>query len=163
MTNVCLNTDEAELYNHLRSLRAAMRLKRLRKAGDITYDQSSEVQTDAGTATATATAVSSKTQASTTMSGRNSRTLQQEFLFVISQVEEKATSVQPDLLQSVELHQKTLAIQADTGAPSEDEEDFEERQDDRANDPACIQCDDGGALLSIVWLASCVISVRQML
>lgn len=79
-------------------------------------------------------------------------------LFVVLQVAEKAATVQPDLLQSIKLPQETLAIQADSGAPSEDEEDFEERQDDRANDPACIQCDDGGALLNVVWLANCGIT-----
>ena len=34
---------------------------------------------------------------------------------------------------------------------SEEEDAFEEREDDRANDPACIQCDDGGMLLLALY------------
>ena len=64
----------------------------------------------------------------------------------------------------MELQQHTSARhKTDSDVPSEDEEDFEEREDDRANDPACVECDDGGALLIVLWLVHCAISLRQML
>ena len=74
-------------------------------------------------------------------------------------------AAKPEGLQSQDSQQEGPAIQSDTGAQSkdgtsaqsEDDEDFEEREDDRANDPACIQCDDGGALLTIVW-TSCLVT-----
>ena len=37
----------------------------------------------------------------------------------------------------------------------DEEEIIEERSDDRANDPACIQCDDGGALLCYCQCSHC--------
>lgn len=67
----------------------------------------------------------------------------------VIQTMDEAASAQPEALQSVDFHHEATAIQADSGAPSEDEEDFEEREDDRANDPACIQCDDGGEFLNV--------------
>ena len=69
----------------------------------------------------------------------------------VNQLLQKAAAAQPEGLQSQDLQQEGVAIQSedDTNPHSEDEEDFEEREDDRANDPACIQCDDGGALLTI--------------
>ena len=50
--------------------------------------------------------------------------------------------------QAIESHpdNDASAVQAVSGQQT-DEDDFEERIDDRANDPACIQCDDGGVLL----------------
>lgn len=93
----------------------------------------------------------------------------------VNQPVKKAAATQPEGLQSQYSQQQGSAIQYgtgrqytgaqsdddkgaqsddDTGAQSDDEEDFEEREDDRANDPACIQCDDGGAVLTVVW-ASC--------
>lgn len=65
----------------------------------------------------------------------------------VNQTFKKAAAAQPTGLQSQQPQQQWSAMQSETGAQSEEEEDFEEREDDRANDPACIQCDDGGALL----------------
>ncbi len=43
-------------------------------------------------------------------------------------------------------HQEALGPVETSDQQSDEEEAFEEREDDRANDPACIQCDDGGVL-----------------
>ena len=61
--------------------------------------------------------------------------------------ENPAALSQPEEPESQEPLPELSAIQSDSGAQSDDEENFEEREDDRANDPACIQCDDGGAFL----------------
>lgn len=143
-----------------------MRLKRLRKAGDVTLDSPSESPTGVS---ATAADVSSRGQGAERSShvtdpATASHKLPQQkplsaaqqqkmydrgfrkFPSVIQTMDE-AASAQPEALQSVDFHHEATAIQADSGAPSEDEEDFEEREDDRANDPACIQCDDGGDIM----------------
>ena len=64
--------------------------------------------------------------------------------------ENSAAVLQSEGLESQEPQPGLSTVQSDSGGQSDEEENFEEREDDRANDPACIQCDDGGALASAV-------------
>ena len=59
--------------------------------------------------------------------------------------EEATTTNQPDLF--IPALPAESGTHSDSGAQSEEEDNFEEREDDRANDPACIECDDGGIML----------------